>query len=95
MRTNVLAPSARTMTSATAIPTATPTVSSMARTCARRATAHGDDGGGGRENGCGCSSPASAHAPPAATVVCRIPQNSAAHAPHAAVDRAAHLGHVG
>jgi hypothetical protein len=32
MSTSVLAPSARTMMSATAIPTATPTVSSIART---------------------------------------------------------------
>ena len=52
MRTRVLAPSARTMTSATTMPTATPTVSSIARTVRPpRDTPMRDDRRGGGEKG--------------------------------------------
>ena len=56
MRTRVLAPSARTMTSATTMPTATPTVSSIARTVRPpRDTPIAMTAAAGAKNGCGCS----------------------------------------
>ena len=77
MRTRVLAPSQRTMTSATTMPTATPTTSSIARTVRPpRDTPIAMTAAAGAKNGCGCSRLARNHAAPAATVVWRIPHRS-------------------